>query len=37
MCKLQLQALLENTMNSINFTTDEWTSFHRPYIGIKIH
>nr|CAG8644445.1 4529_t:CDS:2 [Entrophospora candida] len=33
----KLQELLENSADSISFTTDEWTSMHKPYIGITIH
>jgi len=36
--KQQLLAqLLHDSMISTNFTTDEWTAYHRPYIGITIH
>ena len=32
-----LAQLLHDSMISTNFTTDEWTAYHRPYIGITIH
>lgn len=33
----QLRELVSKTMESFSFTTDMWTSMHRPYIGITIH
>ena len=35
--KKQLHNLISETMETFSFTTDLWTSMHKPYIGITIH